>query len=142
MDPLAFALPVAGIGLILAVVWLTGGYRTVRLDEALVRRRLAEDQPGFEPAAIALDRGGAAALAAGADGRRFALAFAVGDRIATRLLGPADLGEVRVREATDGATLELDTGDFARRRFRLALAADEAAAWRSRLDALARGAAL
>ncbi len=133
-QPITLLVPLAGIALILAAVWLTGGSQGARLDGGLMRRRLAEDAPQFVPSEIVLAADGAAGLAADADGTSLMLVFIAGDKVVTRRLGR---GEVRQAGATQGV-LTIDTGDFAHRRFALDLGADAAERWAGRL---ARGAA-
>ncbi|HXY99109.1 MAG TPA: hypothetical protein VEI03_03850 [Stellaceae bacterium] len=126
-NPLSLLVPLIGIALILAAVWLTGGARRARLDRALVLARLGEDLPDFAAAEIAVDADAAAALAAAADGT-LALVFAAGDKVVVRALDRRELRRVDVA----GERLEIDTGDFTHGRFALALPG-AAAAWARRL---------
>lgn len=124
-NPITLLVPLLGIALILLAVWLAGGTRRVRLDRALVLRRLAEDLPDFAAGEMAIDKNGAAALIAGAPG--FAIAFAAGDKIGVRALPAKEVRSV----LADGSRLVIDTGDFAHRRFALDLAEPaEPWAWR------------
>jgi hypothetical protein len=132
-NPATLLIPLIGITLILAAVWLTGGARRARLDRALVLRRLAEDLPGFAAGEIAIAEGASAALVAEAGGAGQAVLFAAGDKIVVRKLEGRDLRRV----AVDGNRLTIDTGDFAHRRFALALPG-AAARWAARLQATAR----
>jgi hypothetical protein len=124
-DPITLLIPLIGIALILLAVWLAGG---TRRDRALVLRRLAEDLPGFAAAEIVIDAAAANAIAASADGRDFAIVFAAGDKVVARPLAARD-GR-RITLSDDG--LVIDTGDFTRGRFVLALPG-EAERWLARL---------
>ena len=127
-NPVSLLIPLIGIALILAAVWLTGGARRARLDRALVLRRLGEDLPEFIAGEMVIDADAATALAAGADGA-FALLFAAGDKVVVRALSRAELRRVSVA----GDRLEIDTGAFTHGRFALALPG-EAARWARRLS--------
>jgi hypothetical protein len=126
-NPVSLLVPLLGIALILAAVWLTGGARRARLDRALVLARLGEDLPDFVASETVIDADAATALAAGADGT-FALVFAAGDKVVVRALGQ---GEVR-RVTVAGDRLEIDTAAFTHGRFALALPG-AASAWARRL---------
>lgn len=115
-NPVSLLIPLIGITLILAAVWLTGGNRRARLDRALVLRRLGEDLPGFEPGEIAIAADGGKALVRSADGAAHAVLFAAGDRIAVRRLEPRAFSVSLERD-----DLSIDTGDFTHRRFVLSL---------------------
>lgn len=127
-NPITLLIPLVGIALILLAVWLGGGAPRARLDAALVVQRLAEDLPGFAPAEIVIDAAAANAIAASADGRGFAVVFAVGDKVAVRALAARD----RRRIAVAGDGLVIDTGDFTHGRFALTLPGT-AARWAARL---------
>lgn len=126
-NPVSLLVPLIGIALILAAVWLTGGARRARLDRTLVLARLGEDLPDFAAAEIVIDADAATALAAGADGS-IALVFAAGDKVVVRALERRELRRVKVA----GDLLEIDTGAFTHGRFALALPGT-AAAWARRL---------
>lgn len=124
-SPITLLVPLIGIALILAAVWLTGGTRRARLDRALVLRRLAEDLPGFTPGEMAIDEKGRGAIVAGTPG--FAVAFAAGDKVVVRPLAANDVRRV----LASGRRLAIDTGDFTHGHFDLTLAeAAEPWAWR------------
>jgi hypothetical protein len=127
-NPVSLLIPLIGIALILAAVWLTGGARRARLDRALVLQRLGEDLPEFVAGEVVIDADAATALAAGADGT-FALLFAAGDKVVVRALSRAELKRV----GAAGDRLEIDTGAFTHGRFALALPG-EAARWARRLS--------
>lgn len=127
-DPLSLAIPLGGIALVLLAVALTGGHRRLRLDAGLAARRLAEDLPGFDVAALLVDRDGNTVLARGRDG--FAVVFVAGARAAVRRLARlADIG-------IEGGRLTLATGDFTHPRFVLTAAPEAAADWARALGVL------
>lgn len=134
-NPVTLLIPLIGIALILAAVWLTGGARRARLDRALVLKRLAEDLPGFAAGEIAITADEAAALVAEAGGAGQAVLFAAGDKVVVRKLDARDLRRV----AVEGERLSIETGDFAHGRFDLALPG-AAARWAARLKAAERAA--
>jgi hypothetical protein len=127
-NPLAALVPLIGIALILLAVRLTGGARRVRLDRALVLRRLAEDLPDFAAGEMVIGDDAATALVGSADGTSCAVLFAAGDRVVVRLLGRGDVRRVGV----EAGRLVIDTGDFTHGRFELALAG-AAERWAARL---------
>jgi hypothetical protein len=138
--PVAMLIPLGGIALILAAVWLTGGARRVRLDRALVLRRLDEDLPDFAAAAVSIDADAATAIAATADGAALALIFIAGDKVVVRPVAPRDVRRFSRLPTLDGERLIIDTGDFTHGRFALRFSAAEAARWQARLPAPARDA--
>jgi hypothetical protein len=133
LSPIAMLIPLGGIALIMLAVWLTGGARRVRLDRALVLRRLDEDMPDFVAAEISIDADAATAIAATADGGLLAVVFAAGDKVAVRPLSPLDIRRLLAQPAPEGVRLVIETGDFTRGRFALRLSAAEAARWQARL---------
>ena len=139
-NPVAMLIPLGGIALILAAVWLTGGARQARLDRALVLRRLDEDLPGFAAAAVSIDADAATAIAATADGASLALIFAAGDKVVVRRLAPRDIRRLSQQPMRDSVRLVIETGDFTRGRFELRLSFAEAARWQARLPVAARAA--
>jgi len=134
-NPVTLLIPLFGIALILAAVWLTGGARRVRLDRALALRRLAEDLPGFAAGEMAIDAEGAAALIAPAAGGGCAIVFVAGDRVAVRHLDRRDISRVVLEQDR----LLIETGDFTHGRFALRLPG-EAARWASLLEPQERAA--
>jgi hypothetical protein len=128
-NPVTLLIPLLGIALVLATVWLTGGARRVRLDRTLVLRRLAEDLRGFAAGAMTIDAAAAHALIAEAGGTGQAIVFAVGDRVAVRRLERRELRRV----AVDDDRLIIDTGEFTHGRFALTLPG-KAARWAARLQ--------
>ncbi len=127
-DPLSFAIPLGGIALVLLAVFVAGGRRALRLDEAIARRRLAEDLPGFMPQALLVDQDGDTVLARGPDG--FAVVFSAGARAAVRRIAAPPALQV------EGGRLTLDTGDFTHPRFVLTAEPAAAADWARALGAL------
>ena len=134
MSLLDLILPVGGIGLIVLVVWLTGGLRSARIDDAkTVRRHLALDHPEFEPGELRLAADGRSALAIDRGEHRIAVLFALGDRVTVRIVAPGDLAGVAAR----GGDLVLTLTDLGARRLILRLGDVAAArAWAARLDRL------
>ncbi len=132
--PINPLLPLGGIALILALVWLTGGRRQARLgDAAAVRGLLAQPETGFHAAEIGLSHDGAGAIAADAAGH-LALVLPVGARLAARLLKPADIVAQRLDNRDAGmARLELTTKGPAALRLALLLPEAEARVWQERL---------
>lgn len=119
----------AGVALIVAISALLGGFRSVRLDEASARARLAQDEPDFEPAAFMISADGKAAAALGA-GRDAALLFALGDGVATRRFA---VGAFEV--AAEGRDVAILLGEPSKGRLTLAAATPETAAeWAGRLS--------
>jgi hypothetical protein len=127
-------LPVGGISLIVLVVWLTGGLRSVTIDDsATVRRHLALDHPEFDLGDLQLAADGRSALAVDRAGHRIAVLFALGDRITIRIVAPGDLAGLRTR----GRDLVLNLADLGASWIVLRLDDAEAAdAWATRLDRL------
>jgi hypothetical protein len=134
-NPLTLLVPLVGIALILAAVWLTGGARRVVLDRALVLRRLAEDLPDFVAGEMAIDVERAQALVAAADGGNHAVVFVAGDKVVVRALDRRALRRV----AVERDELVIDTDDFTHGRFALALPG-EATRWAARLGPQVRAA--
>ncbi len=98
MSPLDLILPVAGIALIILVVWLTGGLRSARIDDGeTVRRHLAVDHPDFEPGDLRLAADQRSALVLDRGERRIAVLFALGDRVTIRMAAPGDLAGTAAR---------------------------------------------
>jgi hypothetical protein len=126
-------IPLGGIALILAAVWLTGGARRARLDRALVLRRLDEDLPGFTAAEMSIDAATATAIAATADGAALALIFTAGDKVVVRPLVPRDIRRISQQPMRDGVRLVIETGDFTHGRFALRLSSAEVAQWQALL---------
>lgn len=140
LSPALLVLPVAGIALILLVIWLTGGLKSASVDRATALARLAEDLPDFRTGTLIVDAGGRLALARAAAGDDLALVFAVGNRLATRRLKCGDVRAAQAPADAGGTRLSLRTGDFARSRFELLLPEAEAAAFAAWLGGRTAGA--
>jgi len=127
-------LPVAGIALIVLVVWLTGGLRSATIDDGeMIRRHLALDHPEFDPGDLRLAADKRSALVVDRGERRIAVLFALGDRVTIRIVAPGDLADAAAR----GGDLVLALTDLGARRIVLRLGDVEAAqAWAARLDGL------
>lgn len=134
MSPLDLILPVAGIALIVLVVWLAGGLRSASIGDAeTVRCQLALDHPEFEPGELRLAADKRGALAVDRGERRIAVLFALGDRVTIRIVAPGDLAAA----AAHGGDLILTLTDLGARRIVLRLGdAETAQAWAARLDRL------
>jgi len=134
VSPLDLILPVAGISLIILVVWLAGGLRSASIDDAeTVRRHLALDHPEFESGDLRLAADKRSALILDRGERRSAVLFALGDRVTVRIVAPGDLAGVAAR----GGDLVLTLTDLGARRLILRLGDAEAAqAWAARLERL------
>ncbi len=134
--PLDPRLPLGGIALILALVWLTGGRRRARIADAdAARAVLSQPELGFIPARISVAADGAAAIAADTAGR-LGLVFPVGAKLAARVLLPADLTERTLEPAAAAgpARLCLATKGPAALRLALILPLAEAQSWLERLE--------
>ncbi|MBB5518414.1 hypothetical protein [Amphiplicatus metriothermophilus] len=126
---LDLAVSLAGVGVLVAVSWLLGAWRTARLDAAAAPDKLAFDEPDFLPSAWLFDTEGRAAAALSEDGEEVAWLFVVGDGIAVRRM---KRGAAPVR--AEGESLVATLRDPSRWTLRLKAPSEaEAAAWASRL---------
>ena len=105
---LALLEPAFGTALIILIVWLVIGRRdAVIADAGEARQRLGADWPGFRPVDIVLSADRRLALAREerlpGQGGQIGLVMVFGNRISSRLLGAADL--VEVRALADGLAL-------------------------------------
>lgn len=116
------ALSLAGVGLLVAVSWLLGAWRSVRVTEAGAADRLAFDEPDFRIAEWFVGSDGRSAAALSANGAEIALVFALGDSLATRRL---DRRSARIERT--GAELQVLLGEPSRRAVSVS-APDEATA--------------
>ncbi|WP_370154388.1 hypothetical protein [Ferrovibrio sp.] len=141
--PLDPTVPLAGIALILLLVWLTGGrHRAAIAAPAEAAALLALPETGFAAAEIAVSRDGSTALARDAAGH-IAVVFGSGARLAARRLPRGEVVQVAVdRDAdqADGtttatATLCIRSTAFTHRDFVLRLDAAAAADWQRHLQA-------
>ncbi|PWR20577.1 hypothetical protein [Zavarzinia compransoris] len=125
----------AAVGLMAAIFLAARGARAPALDEALARRRLAEDWQDFEAAEVWIAADRRAALATDRRGPRLGLVFAFGDKLPSRLLGPGDIRACRL----ENGRLVIETRDFGRHRFTLVSTGEVATRpWADRLAGLAR----
>lgn len=134
--PLDPTLPVAGIMLILVLVWLTGGRRRACLaDGETAQSLLAQPELGFAPAEIVVAEDGAGAIAVDAAGR-LALVFPAGARLAARPLKPGEVIRHHVETLPDGrARLHLATRGPGGQVVALLLPLAVALSWQQRLAA-------
>lgn len=123
------AVSVAGIGLLVAVSWMLGAWRSVRVTPEAASDRIAFDEPDFRIAEWFIGTDGRSAAALSADGTEIALVFALGDSFASRRL---DRRAARVERS--GPVLRIVLGEPSRRAVSLT-APDEAAAahWLSQM---------
>lgn len=115
---------VAGIALLVAVSWVLGAWRSVRVTERDASDRLAFDEPDFRVAAWLIGSNGKAAAALSADGEELAVIFALGDNFASRRLSRRAAGIDR-----KGCVLRFKLGEVSRRAVSIT-APDEATAAR------------
>lgn len=92
MDPSEFILPLAGIGLIVLLVWLTGGARLYPISRAAANEALLAE--GLTASRIVVSRDGATGLAWIEDLRRAALIRRMGRDISVTLLEQDDIGRM------------------------------------------------
>jgi hypothetical protein len=132
--PLDPTVPLAGIAMILLLVWLTGGNRRALLagrDDAAAL--LAAPETGFLATDIAVSRTGDCAIARDGQGH-LAMVFTSGAKLAVRKLQRGDIATVTLTPQDDGsAMLAIRTQAFTHPDFVLRL--DQAAAedWRRRV---------
>jgi hypothetical protein len=131
MDPQTMLLlapvPILGIALIVAVVWLLGGRRLVHFaDAAAARRAAAEGIHGFTGGEVLLACNGAGALVRAADGDAVVVLTPLGDRIVSRLIEAGGIDRIAHRRDGDVVELTIRTGDFTMRKIRLRLNAVDA----------------
>lgn len=135
--PLDPTLPLGGIALILLLVWLTGGRRSLRMaGEADAIGLLAAPETGFAAVETVLSQDGSTALARDRDSR-IAVVFGSGANLAARRLGRGDIAAVSLSPQADGSVrLLVRTTAFTRPDFMLELDAATAEAWRRHLQAM------
>lgn len=92
----------AGVGVLVAVSFFLGGWKSARVDEAAARERLAFDEPDFVPGDWLIGADGKGAAVLSADGREAAFVFALGDGLATRRMARAS-----ARASSDGSSLRI-----------------------------------
>lgn len=132
--PLDPTIPLAGIALILLLVWLTGGRRQARLDagtEAAIL--LAAPETGFMAEQIAVSQAGDCAIARDGQGH-VAMVFASGAKLAIRKLQRDEIATVTLTPQDDGsALLAIRTRAFTHPDFALRLDQGMAEDWRRRV---------
>ncbi len=123
------AASLAGVGVLVAVSYWLGAWRSIAVTQAGATERLAFDEPDFRVRDWLIGVDGKVGAALSVDGAELAMVFAVGDSLATRRLKR----EV-VRASRKGASIEILLGEPSRRSVLLA-AGDEAMAaqWLLRL---------
>lgn len=126
---LDLAISLAGVAVLVAVSWLLGAWRSIPLDEAKARDRLAFDEPDFIVGDWLFGADGKSAVAVSQDGGELALVRSLGDGLATRRIRKG-AAPVEAR----GADVLIALGDPSITKFRLRAPDDKAAAaWASRL---------
>lgn len=84
-DPiLDLVVSLAGVGALVGLAFLLGATKTLVVDEAAARERLAFDEPDFCPGDWLIDGRGRSAVSLSADRAEAAVVFGVGDGLATR----------------------------------------------------------
>ena len=116
------AISFMGIAILIGVSWLFGALRTATVTMAAASDRLAFDEPDFNADEWLIGADGKSAAALSSDGTETALAFAVGDGLATRRFRRGAVGLER-----DGNALVFRLGEPSLRTVRLS-APDEATA--------------
>ncbi|MFN4165824.1 MAG: hypothetical protein ACK4GK_14705 [Ferrovibrio sp.] len=132
--PLDPTVPLAGIALILLLVWLTGGLRSARLaDASEAAALLGAAETGFVAAEIAVSSTRDCAIAHDGHGR-LAMVFTSGAKLAARKLQRDDIATVTLTPQDDGsALLAIRTRAFTHSDFALRLDQGAAEDWRRRV---------
>lgn len=130
--PINPALPLGGIALILTLVWLTGGRRSIQIASATdAAAALAAPEIGFDARDVALSKDGQTALARDGMGR-IAAVFVSGTHLSARRL--EDIASVVLVPQPDGdVRLEVKTRAFTHPDFALRLDAADAETWQRHL---------
>ena len=131
-----------GVGLIVVLVWLLGGWRDALIaDAGAARARYLDDDPLFEPGDVLLSADGRAALVFARSGTAAALLRVLGDRQITRSLAGGMLRSVALAGEDDGRTcLRLGLADPTCRKAAIdvtPLPDAERRTWLARLEELA-----
>lgn len=127
---LDLAISLAGVAVLVGASYLLGGWRSVSIDEAAARDRLAFDEPDFTPGEWLFGADGRAAAALSEDGREAAFVFSVGDDLSTRRMRCGD-----VPVDASGPTLTAHLRDPSKWALNIAAGSpEEAARWASRLS--------
>lgn len=117
-----------GVAVLVGLSFALGGWRSLALDETVVRDRLSFDEPDFIARDFFVSADGKAAAAISEAGEAVFL-FALGDGVATRRL-PRGAAKVK----TEGKSVVATLGDVSRGKVKLAAADEaEAARWAGRL---------
>lgn len=95
MDPTSFILPLVGILLIVGLVWLAGGRRTVKLTRKNVREALAAE--GHDTATVTVADDGHTALAWLEGKNALAILRSMGDHPAILVPGPDDIRGISIK---------------------------------------------
>ncbi len=94
MQPTDFILPLVGIILVVTLVRLAGGRRSIRLDRMMVEQALRAD--GHVPATITVADDGKAAMAWLEDRSALAVVRAMGDHAAITVPGPDEIRGIAI----------------------------------------------
>jgi hypothetical protein len=106
----------AGVLLIVGLVWWAMGSAVARIDEAHARERLTFEYPDFTIGRLLLGTDGRGALAFSKDGSELVVLFALGSRITCWRLPKTS---VQAKLQSNPPALLLDTHDFTLPRLRL-----------------------
>jgi len=95
VDPTSFILPLFGILLIVLLVWLAGGRRTLKLTRANVREALAAE--GYQTSSVTVADDGHTALAWLESRNALAILRSMGDHPAILIPGPDDIRGISIK---------------------------------------------
>lgn len=95
MDPTEFILPLVGILLIIGLVWLSGGRRTVKLTRESVKGALAAE--GHDTVTVTVADDGHTALAWVEGQNTLAIVRSMGDHPAILVPGPDDIRGISIK---------------------------------------------
>lgn len=107
MDPTEFILPLAGIALIVVLVWLTGGARLYPMSKAAANAALQAEDLNAER--ISIGRTGRTGLAWLAARQRIALLRRMGRDIGVTVLEPGDISRLDIRGDPPVLTLRFNS---------------------------------
>ncbi len=117
MNPADFIIPLIGILLIVLLVWLSGGRRTVRLTRETVRAALAAE--GHETSTVTVADDGCTALAWLESRNALAILRSMGDHPAILIPGPDDIRGISIKG--DPPRLQVQFRSFAQPPFAIVL---------------------
>ncbi len=118
----------SGVLLIVGLVWWAMGSALASVgNEVAVRGRIAGEQPDFTIGVLGLGADGRSALAISDDGREAILLFALGSEVVCWRFPRLRLSAKLLPSPGAQAALLVNTGDFTRPSFRMALANAEVA---------------